>query len=153
MVSVALTQQRPPTTGKRGWKFWHLEQAPSSDPCKGLCHSEGWAWPEPLGHHRSYQELLKMLIKNAADKGVEKANARKTLKLAWVTFAAKHHLTSIAQNHGYQEISVALECFKGSPDLFFIHIALVFAQHLIFIFSDKMRAGIIMVYLNCSGTL
>lgn len=36
--------------------------------------------------------------------------------------------------------------------LFLIHIALIFAQHLIFIFSDKMKAGFIMVYLNYSGT-
>lgn len=63
-----------------------------------------------------------------------------------MTFAAKHHLISIAQNHGQQEISVALGGSMGSLDLFLIQIALIFAQHLIIFLSDKMRAGFIMVY-------
>ena len=57
-------QQRSQTAGRKGWKFWLLKLASSRDPHKGLGHLEGpGAWPEPLGGHRSYQELAKVLIK------------------------------------------------------------------------------------------
>lgn len=55
--------------------------------------------------------------------------------LPQATFTDRYHLIGTARNHGSQEISVALGGFKGSPDLFCIQVALIFAQNWIIFFS------------------
>lgn len=132
---------RSQRAGKTGWKFSLLNPAPSRDPCKGLGYPVGGgSFPGPLTKsHRSYKETGEMLIKPCSGETEAKAKTEEeeTLELQLLTDTT----SSVAQNHG-QEISVALRASKGSPALFCVRSALIFAQNWGF-FSDKMRAGLL----------
>lgn len=88
------------TAGKKGWKFWLLKWAPSSDPCKGLGYLEGLgAWPDRLGGHRSCHQLVKALIKQSTRQtraegwGREKGNFFELHLLPGTISSALHKIT------------------------------------------------------------
>lgn len=57
MVSVTLSAAEISNSRQEGWEVWHLEQAPSSDLCKGRVTQRGEPDLSLLGGHRNYQEL------------------------------------------------------------------------------------------------
>lgn len=92
-------QWRFQTAGKKGWKFWLLKSASSRDAPKELGHLKCLgAGPEPLGGHRSYQDLVKALIKQCTRQTQKVKKAER--KLPWATFTARYHLISIAWIQG-----------------------------------------------------